>query len=241
MQTTARLIFAASVLATMTTACSKQGTLTLNNETSGEISGEIQEKGGYTLDADESVEKAWTLKSSIFSSEEKSIAVTGEGDFNFYYVESATVKPGEDAKVDIHADAGRLGLYNNYEYSIVELYVVLSSSSSWGSDTLGSSWPAGAYGELKILPGSYDMLAVCSDSMVFEWYDISVGIEEIEALIMVNENASPARVPAGPGSPRPARQAPDVFGIRAATYSLPGETAVRNSWDLRTPRRAPRR
>jgi plastocyanin len=74
---------------------------------------------------------------------------------------------------------GSVRVVNNYSYPITQLYVTLSTSSTWGPNQLSAPIPAGgSYTVTGVPVGLIDVRAVASDGAYAEDYDLLLGAGE---------------------------------------------------------------
>jgi hypothetical protein len=164
------------VLAMMTLAmisCTDTATLDIENDTSGYMYA-VVDGDTSDYDAGDIVTTEWELASSIFSSETAEGNVDVWGFFVFKDQYSYSIDAGSSETITVTADGGAVGIENNSSsFYIDEVYISLSSSSSWGNNLVSYSIYPGETAYWTLSPGEWDI------KVVDDWDDEFVNMGEI--------------------------------------------------------------
>jgi hypothetical protein len=163
--------------------CSSEGTLEVYNASNESV--EVQVGGNSTeIDWWETETFSWDIENSIFDEGSIDISISGEGLFIFPFTDEIQIEAGENNYYNIEADAGAIEIRNYSGYTISEVYISLSSSSSWGdnltsyfSNNSSKRWRVEAnYYDIKIVDSSgdygysWDDYIPINDLEVYNWY-----------------------------------------------------------------------
>jgi len=159
MKFNSRALFIVILLAVLVlSGCESRSTLTVKNETSGDININID---GYerVVESGKTGSKNWKLNDWFLSHETKDITVSGDGDFKTSFSYNYTIWPDKDKVVNIDPDAGQVWFHNFTANPINQIYFTYSQSPSWGVNRLdghiepgdSSFWPVPAgYNDFEI-------------------------------------------------------------------------------------------
>ncbi|HHJ52794.1 MAG TPA: hypothetical protein ENJ89_06325, partial [Caldithrix abyssi] len=163
-------------------SCTDDGELKVNNQTSGvlqlTVAGQTAE-----LDAQQSFSKKWELSKTIFSAEEKEVAISGEGLFKREFETTVKVKAGEKKTVNIDPDAGVIRVENlSSSTNINEIYLSPSSEQYWGSNALSGFLPPNYYIMWRVSPGDWDVKIVDENNQEYYAYQQTVYVDQMLVL-----------------------------------------------------------
>ena len=163
-------------------SCTDDGELKVNNQTSGvlqlTVAGQTAE-----LDAQQSFSKKWELSKTIFSAEEKEVAISGEGLFKKEFDTTVKVKAGEKKTVNIDPDAGVIRVENlSSSTNINEIYLSPSSEQYWGSNALSGFLPPNYYIMWRVSPGDWDVKIVDENNQEYYAYQQTVYVDQMLVL-----------------------------------------------------------
>ncbi len=177
------------VVSFMMMSCSADGELNVVNSTNAAMSVSIDGLQ-KNISANSSTSKKWSLSKTLFSTEEKSITISGEGLFKFHFTENAKVKAGTSKSYQIIADAGGLEIDNNSASSyIYEVYIAPSSDTEWGIDQLSGTINPGGYVIWRVSPGSWDVLVVDDQNKGYASYNNNISANQLVGLPWAPVNA----------------------------------------------------
>lgn len=152
-----RLLYIGVIL--LLVGCSREGEVTVENQ-SGPYLEVSMDNSTYLLQDGEQVTKRIDLGRSVFGPDDRSIAVSGEGECKFPFTEVVPVEDERNTLVTIYGDAGYIDICNQTGNTL-ELYLTTCADDSWGEplemirDGQCTTW--------MVEDGCWDMLTLSVD------------------------------------------------------------------------------
>ena len=152
--------------------CSKKlkTTLNINNKTSENVWVEFNDSENWeTIASNQGKSYSWQLTKSISGLESRSFDVSYNGYTVFGADTTITLKAGNTKKIDIEADGGCIIIQNDSQsFTITEVYISPSDSTSWGDDVLGGTIAPQGHVSWTVDPGTWDIMVVDDYADSFE-------------------------------------------------------------------------
>ena len=157
--------------------CSKKlkTTLNINNKTSENAWVNINDSAWETIASNQGKSYSWQLTKSLSGLESRALNVSYNGYTVFGADTTITIKAGKTERIDINANGGCIVIQNDSQsFTINEVYISPSDSTTWGDDVLGGTIEAQTHVSWTVDPGIWDIRVVDNYEDAFEEREVEV-------------------------------------------------------------------